>query len=145
MPTKKQKKKAAKRSPAGYSTRSLRDKLGIKVGATVAIIDAPAEYASLTELTQFDTELDQEFYDFLHFFTSSRLGLGHVFPVLAKRLKSDGLLWISWPKQSSGVQTDLTENVVREIGLANGLVDVKVAAIDEVWSGLKFVYRLKDR
>jgi hypothetical protein len=60
-------------------------------------------------------------------------------------LAKDGLLWISWPKKAAKVATDVNENIVREIGLANGLVDVKVAAVDEVWSGLKFVYRLVDR
>lgn len=67
------------------------------------------------------------------------------FPGLARALASHGALWISWPKGSSGVATDLNENVVREIGLAAGLVDVKVCAVDEVWSGLKFVRRMKDR
>ena len=67
------------------------------------------------------------------------------FPKLKAALTSDGMLWISWPKKSSKVATDLKEDIIREIGLTNGLVDVKVAAVDEVWSGLKFVYRLKDR
>lgn len=148
MPSKRSKKTVGKApigKPAGYSKRSLREKLGIKDGAAIAIIDAPDNYATLTEISRFDTELDQEEYDFLHFFAQRAIGLGHAFPVLAKRLKQDGMLWISWPKGSSGVESDLGENIVREIGLANGLVDVKVAAIDDVWSGLKFVYRLKDR
>ena len=138
-------KKTTKIKKGGYSQRPLKDKLGIKDSASIAILEAPPYYASLVGIENFDTELDLDSYDFLHFFTSSALGLGHVFPVLAKRLKPAGMLWISWPKQSANVETDVSENVVREIGVANGLVDVKVAAIDETWSGLKFVYRLKDR
>ncbi len=67
------------------------------------------------------------------------------FAELARALAPAGMLWISWPKKASGVATDLTEDVIRLIGLAHGLVDVKVAAVDEVWSGLKFVRRVKDR
>lgn len=133
------------RSSAGYSTRSLADKLGLKQGAVRAIIEAPAGFDMLLGTTEFDTELDQDSYDFIQFFGTSSLALRNVFPVLSKRLKSNGMLWISWPKKSSGEPTDLTEDRIREIGLANGLVDVKVCAVDEKWSGLKFVYRLKDR
>ena len=71
--------------------------------------------------------------------------LKSAFPKLKSSLAQDGLLWISWPKGASKIKTDLNENVVREIGLGAGLVDVKVCAVDDVWSGLKFVYRLKDR
>ena len=80
-------------------------------------------------------------------FTKSKEDLGDVEELkhLVKQLTPAGMLWISWPKKSSGVPTDLTENIIREIGLAAGLVDVKVCAVTEVWSGLKFVRRLKDR
>ena len=71
--------------------------------------------------------------------------LGKILPQLKSLLNKNGMLWISWPKKASKVMTDLDENVVRDIGLQNGLVDVKVCAVDEIWSGLKFVYRLKDR
>jgi len=83
--------------------------------------------------------------DFIHFFTKLRGELENKFPILKQELSQDGILWISWPKGSSKVETDLNENVVREIGLKNGLVDVKVTNVDQIWSGLKFVYRLKDR
>jgi len=83
--------------------------------------------------------------DFAILFVTTRADLEKRFDRLRDRLKSNGMLWISWPKKTSGVPSDLTENTVREIGLANGLVDVKVCAIDETWSGLKFVRRLKDR
>jgi hypothetical protein len=78
-------------------------------------------------------------------FATGRAELESAFPVLKLALHEAGALWISWPKRASGVQTDLTENVVREVGLQNGLVDVKVISVDQTWSGLKFVYRLRDR
>ena len=83
--------------------------------------------------------------DFVHIFVSSQKTFEKEFNVGKKKMKSDGMLWVSWPKKSSGIQTDLDENVIRNYGLKNGLVDVKVCAVDEVWSGLKFVYRLQDR
>lgn len=83
--------------------------------------------------------------DFAMIFTRSKAELTKEFGRVAKALSPAGMLWVSWPKKSSGVATDLDENVVREIGLAAGLVDVKVCAVTEIWSGLKFVRRLKDR
>ncbi len=136
---------ARKVASAGYSKRSLAEKLGMKLGASKAILEAPVGFDLLLGTHEFDQELDLDSYDFIHFFGTSALALKNVFPVLSKRLKSDGMLWISWPKKSSGQPTDLTEDRIRDIGLANGLVDVKVCAVDETWSGLKFVYRLKDR
>jgi hypothetical protein len=82
---------------------------------------------------------------FIHRFARRRNELATDFPRLAQALADEGTLWISWPKQGSGVDTDLDENVIRQIGLAQGLVDVKVCAVDEVWSGLKFVRRLGNR
>src|SRR3990172_2207146 len=132
----------------GYSGTPLVKKLGIKVGYRVIFVHPPADYeATLGALppdVKRDTILEGEF-DFIHFFTKSRVQLEEQFPSLKDAIKADGILWISWPKTASRVKSDLTENIVREIGLENGLVDVKVAAIDAVWSGLKFVYRLKDR
>ena len=81
----------------------------------------------------------------MHFFTDSRAALERRFPALKRGIGPTGMLWVSWPKRSSGVATDLDGNIVREIGLRGGLVDVKVCAVDDVWSGLKFVYRLGDR
>jgi hypothetical protein len=133
---------------AGYSKRSLVDKLGIKQGYRVAIVGAPPDYAAtLGELpprVKLGRKLQAE-NDFLHFFTTSRRDLEQRFPARRSCLAQNGMLWISWPKGSSGATTDLSENVVREIGLRNGLVDVEVCAVDETWSGLKFVYRVKDR
>ena len=81
----------------------------------------------------------------IHYYTDTKSDLEKQFPSLKKLLAPDATLWISWPKAASGKQTDLNENIVRDIGLKYGLVDVKVIAVDEIWSGLKFVYRLKDR
>ncbi len=134
--------------PAGYSKKPLVEKLGIKDGFGIAILGAPENYAAmLGKLPSGVKQADKLKgpLDFIQFFVSKRAHLEERFPKMKAALFSSGMLWISWPKASSGVPTDLTENVVREIGLANGLVDVKVCAVDEVWSGLKFVYRIKDR
>ena len=133
---------------AGYSKRSLVDKLGIKPGATIAILEPPQGYertlgrlpSSVTRRISASGSLD-----FVQFFTSEKRELERRFRDLERALAPAGMLWISWPKKSSGVATDLTEDVIRAVGLAHGLVDVKVAAVDDVWSGLKFVRRVKDR
>lgn len=134
--------------PAGYSKRSLVDKLGIKNGAKVAILNPPENYNTtlgpLPGSVAASKKL-QGHLDFIHFFTKERRELAAKFPSLKGALEKNGMLWISWPKGASKVATDLDENVVREIGLSNGLVDIKVCAVDETWSGLKFVYRTKDR
>src|SRR5215210_5910130 len=133
---------------AEYSRRSLSEKLGIRAGTRVIAIKAPPTYLTLlgplpsgasvrTRLT--------ESSDFIHQFARWRTELASRFPVLARALTDQGTLWVSWPKQSSRVSTDLNENVVRELGLREGLVDVKVCAVDEVWSGLKFVRRVANR
>jgi hypothetical protein len=134
---------------AGYSGRPLADKLGIKPGMTVCVLGAPANYqASLGFLPDgitWLTELGKGECDFIHFFTKDKKELETLFPELKKNLATDGMLWVSWPKMAAEAKTDLKEPLVMEVGLANGLVDVKVAAIDDTWSGLKFVRRLKDR
>ncbi|MFI5201653.1 MAG: DUF3052 domain-containing protein [Candidatus Kapaibacterium sp.] len=135
------KKRAPKPSSRGYSARPLAAKLGIKAGVPTAIIGAPGGFENLIGLPEFDSELNLEAYRYLHFFTTSRLALEAIVPILAKRLERGGTLWISWPKKSSGKQTDLTENTVRSLGLATRLVDVKICAIDETWSALKFMHR----
>ena len=83
--------------------------------------------------------------DMVHTFETSRTALEGRFPELKKSLAGNGMLWVSWPKRAAKIKTDLDENTIREIGLRNGLVDVKVCAVDETWSGLKFVYRVEDR
>jgi hypothetical protein len=133
---------------AGYSGTPLVKKLGIKPGFKIAILNPPAHYRQLIgELPESVTIVDDLNgpLDFIHFFTRQSAELADQFPALKQALASNGMLWISWPKQSAKAATDLTENVVRDIGLKNKLVDVKVAAVDEFWSGLKFVYRIEDR
>jgi hypothetical protein len=134
--------------PAGYSKKSLVEKLGIKEGAKVAILNPPKDYrATLGPLPKgvAPTGKMPARADFIHFFTQDRDDLEGIFLSLKCALAQDGMLWISWPKGASKIPTDLNENIVREIGLAHGLVDIKVCAVDETWSGLKFVYRVKDR
>src|SRR5690348_1160941 len=132
----------------GYSGTPLPKKLGIKDRFRVRVTDAPPEV-----LRELKAALDgcevvrgrEDSLDFAMLFTKSKTELTKEFKPWSKRLAPAGMLWVSWPKKSSGVATDLDENVVREIGLAAGLVDVKVCAVTEVWSGLKFVRRVKDR
>ncbi len=133
--------------PAGYSGTPLAKKLGIKEGHRVYLVNAPDYYFNLfDDLPQINFVSDEkETVDFIHFFSKQREELEKLFPVLKERLTKNGLMWISWPKKASKVPTDLGDGIVRTTGLSNGLVDVKVCAVDEVWSGLKFVYRTKDR
>ena len=130
----------------GYSGTPLPKKLGIKDGFRVCFVGAPAEVRSELKLALDACTVDGKGpLDFAMVFTKSKVELGKEFKHVAKSLTPAGMLWVSWPKKSSGVATDLDENLVREIGLAAGLVDVKVCAVTDVWSGLKFVRRLKDR
>lgn len=133
---------------AGYSGRPLVAKLGIKAGTRIAIVNAPRGYRrTLGTLPPGVTvaAAARGSLPFIQFFTTSRRILESKFPALARALTPAGALWVSWPKKASGVPTDVTEDVVRSIALAGGLVDVKVAAVDDTWSGLKLVRRLKDR
>ena len=132
---------------AGYSGTPLVKKLGIKPGSNIAFLNAPTGYANDLDLPHGVTinSRSTKLLDFAQIFVKSEKELKVGFSTYVKRLNASGMLWVSWPKKSSGVSTDLTENVVREVGLAEGLVDVKICAVSEIWSGLKFVYRLKDR
>jgi hypothetical protein len=134
---------------AGYSGKPLAQKLSIKSGMRLIVIGAPEGYIQTTlgdlpEGVQVTDNLSGLF-DCIQFFTVERGELETRFPELKSALVQNGMLWISWPKRASKIPTDLDENGIRAIGLANGLVDVKVIAVDERWSGLKFVYRVKDR
>jgi hypothetical protein len=133
---------------AGYSGTPLAKKLGIKDQFRVRLIESPAEVRKELKAALAQCELvnDGEGHvDFAMLFTKSSSHLSEEFSQLTKLLAPAGMLWVSWPKKSSGVATDVDENKVRAIGLAAGLVDVKVCAVTQVWSGLKFVRRLKDR
>jgi hypothetical protein len=134
---------------AGYSGTPLVKKLGIKARHRLALLGAPAGFeATLGELPEgvaVREELDGDPLDVILLFTPDRAALKRGFARAARRLAPAGGLWVAWPKKASGVPTDLTEDVVRAHGLDVGLVDNKVCAIDEVWAGLRFVIRLKDR
>lgn len=133
---------------AGYSGTPLTKKLGIKEGFRVSLIGAPErfreELRDLPPGVTFVTSVAAQL-DVILFFVKSQAELTRNFPRLASKLKPNGMLWIAWPKKASGVATDLADYNVRQIGLDAGLVDVKVCAVNEVWSGLKFVIRVKDR
>lgn len=133
---------------AGYSPRSLAAKLGIKPGTVVTTLGPPPAYLELLAPVPADVTFVSRLgrrARFVHCFVIRRAELEKEFPALAAALADDGMAWISWPKKAAKVETDLTEDVVREVGLRAGLVDVKVCAVDEVWSGLKFVRRRADR
>jgi hypothetical protein len=133
---------------AGYSGTPLVRKLGIKPGAVVALIGAPEGFdAVLGELPDGVTVRRRAAgsCNVIVAFFGRHAALERRLPALRRALHVDGGLWIAWPKRASGVSTDLGEGPVRELGLAVGLVDNKVCAIDETWSGLRFVYRVADR
>jgi len=131
---------------AGYSGTPLVKKLGIKPGARVALVNAPDDFqATLGKLPDDVKFVNTKSLDLILFFVLSERILARDFAKLAERLISNGMIWIAWPKKSSRVATDLTFDRVQRIGLDAGLVDVKICAIDDTWSGLKFVYRIKDR
>jgi len=132
----------------GYSSKPLAAKLGIRPDQTVLAVAAPENYAALLGELPPGAKIVRTRkppYGFIHAFATSVAELEAVFAELRPGLEDAGVLWVSWPKKSSKVPTDLDENVVRGIGLAHRLVDVKVAAVDERWSALKFVVRVRDR
>jgi len=131
--------------PAGYSGTPLVKKLGIKEGFRLRIINEPENYFALLGDLPIGVSRVDSLADFIHFFTKEKEELIRVLPQLKLSLEKNGMLWVSWPKKASKVATDVSDAAVREAGLAIGLVDIKVCAVDEVWSGLKFVYRTKDR
>ena len=133
---------------AGYSSTPLAKKLGIKEGSRIALVNAPKnfekELGELPNGAAFVKRLTNSL-DIILLFVLTERDLARDFTRLAKKLVSNGMIWIAWPKKSSGVKTDLSFDSVQRIGLDAGLVDVKICAVDDTWSGLKFVYRLKDR
>jgi hypothetical protein len=131
---------------AGYSGTPLPRKLGIKPGSKLGLIGAPPGF-SIEELPPGVTTRTAARgpLDVIVAFFVWRAALERRLPALRSALDWDGGLWIAWPKRASGVETDVNENVVRDIGVAAGLVDNKVCAIDHTWSGLRLVYRLRDR
>lgn len=132
---------------AGYSGTPLVKKLGIKEGSNILFVNAPEHFVHQLDLPAHVTinRKSKRPLDLVLLFVKTRREMENKFSRSAARLTPAGMLWVSWPKKTSGVPSDLNENIVRDIGLAKGMVDVKVCAVDEVWSGLKFVFRLKDR
>lgn len=131
---------------AGYSGTPLAKKLGIKEGARLAIHEIPRDVKSeLRDAISTSLLVKQPPFDLVVLFVKKFTHLKKLFPWFAARLNPAGVLWVAWPKKSSGVKTDLDWDTVHMFGLEKGLVDVKVCAVSEIWSGLKFVIRLKDR
>jgi hypothetical protein len=135
-------------STAGYSSTPLAKKLGIKEGNKISLLNKPDYYFSL--FTDFPDDVSintrgNEKYNFVHYFVKQEKQLQKDIRKLRDSIEPNGMIWISWPKKASKVETDLTEDVIRNLALKNGLVDVKVCAVDEIWSGLKLVIPVKDR
>jgi hypothetical protein len=132
---------------AGYSDTPLVKKLGIKQGFLLKAVNPPAHYfnllAPLPKSSQF-TEAEKG-VDFIHAFFVKEKQLRELLPTLRKQVKKDGMIWISWPKKASQVPSELDEDKIRDYALGLGLVDVKVCAVDDIWSGLKLVHRVKSR
>ena len=133
---------------AGYSGTPLIKKLGIKEEFSVAFVDAPKGFQRELGILPKNVKVKpptSKLLDLILLFVRSKSDLEKRFSLLAANLSTNGMFWVAWPKKSSGVVTDLSFDVVQQLGLAVGLVDVKICAVNETWSGLKFVYRLKDR
>lgn len=133
---------------AGYSGTPLPQKLGIKPGMIVVAIDAPEHYrkllAPIPSGVNFATRPIGN-TKFVHFFATRRSELAKQLSILRRKIADDAVIWISWPKKSSGVATDITEDVIRAVALPLDFVDIKVCAVDETWSGLKLMIRREDR
>nr|WP_295930131.1 DUF3052 domain-containing protein [uncultured Dyadobacter sp.] len=135
-------------NPAGYSRTPLVKKLGLKAGMKVRLVDPPQHYFELLETLPADINFLEEARtakDLIHYFTSHAASLTADMAALKLEIVPDGVIWVSWPKKASKVPTDVTEDVIRNLALAHGLVDVKVCAVDAVWSGLKLVIPVKNR
>jgi hypothetical protein len=132
----------------GYSGTPLAKKLGIKEGFTIRLVNQPRNYFDLFTDLPGNVKLLKETNsnkDLIHYFTKRAADLHKDIVDLKNEIFPNGTIWISWPKKAAKIETDITEDVIRNIALANGLVDVKVCAVDEVWSGLKLVVPVKDR
>jgi hypothetical protein len=133
---------------AGYSGTPLAQKLGIKPAMTVIAIGAPVNYRKLLSKAANNIKLSDRVNDnsaFIHFFTTRRSESEKQLVRLRRKIADTGTLWVSWPKKSAGVATDVTEDVIRAVALPLGFVDVKVCAVDETWSGLKLMVRRENR
>lgn len=132
----------------GYSGTPLAQKLGITPGTTVVALKPPSNYRKLLGKGVRGVEFagrTRNGADFVHLFTTRRSELAKRLSILRTTIDDVGVVWVSWPKKSSGVSTDVTENVIRDLALPLGFVDVKVCAVDETWSGLKLMIRRENR
>jgi type II secretory pathway component PulL len=131
---------------SGYSTAPLIKKLGLRENMVVWLINAPPTYRKeLAQAGELHWTDGKESADFIHLFATSDELLSEWLPLLRENMKADGIIWISWPKRTSSVPTDINREHVRQAGLSRNLVDIKVCAIDDVWSGLKFVIPKAER
>ena len=133
---------------AGYSSKPLAKKLGIKPQFKMRLINAPDYYFELFDDMPADVHIltDKKIKkNFIHLFVKRLSELENCIAEIKNEIEQDGIIWISWHKRSSKIQTDVTEDKIRETALANGLVDIKVCAVDDVWSGLKLVIPVKNR
>jgi hypothetical protein len=134
--------------PSGYSGTPLVKKLGFKPGFIIGLVNEPVYYFDLLIDIPGNVQLakdENSKKDLIHFFTRQECELLELLPLLKRQLKPNGMIWVSWPKKASKVVTDVTEDTIRNYAISIGLVDVKVCAIDEIWSGLKLVIPVKDR
>jgi hypothetical protein len=130
---------------AGYSGTPLVQKLGIKPSARVALVDAPPGFALALPDGAKLVDGKARDLDVIVWFVTARAAFAKKLATVSARMQPAGGLWIAWPKKASGMTTDMTENIVREVALPTGLVDNKVCAIDDIWSGLRLVVRLENR
>jgi hypothetical protein len=130
---------------SGYTGKPLAEKLGLTPELRASVIDPPSHYLELLDGLPAPQSLGVGPYDFVHVFAADRAALVDGLPAALERLAERGMIWVSWPKKASPLFQDLTENGIREIALPLGLVDIKVCAIDEDWSGLKLVRRVGNR
>lgn len=138
---------------AGYSGTPLLKKLGVKQGQKALLYSVPDRVTELASFEEFASlkapktwcGVSGADYDYVHVFEKEAARLEKGMPVLRQIIAQDGMIWVSWPKKASKVETTITEDVVRNLALANGLVDIKVCAVDEIWSGLKLMIPKKDR
>lgn len=134
--------------PAGYSGKPLGKKLGFKPGFNICLVNAPEYYFNLFSELPADVAFNKngdEKRDLIHFFTKETQEYFEKLPFLKTQIKVNGTIWVSWPKKTSKVKTDISEQIIRDYALKIGLVDIKICAVDDTWSGLKLVIPLKDR
>jgi DUF3052 family protein len=133
---------------AGYSSTSLPKKLGIGSGCRMSVVNPPKNYRDLVSPLPDGAKLVSKFddtVDMAHLFVTKKRDLARFLTSTLKTMRRDAVIWVSWPKKAAGVPTDVTEDTIREIALPMGLVDIKVCAVDETWSGLKLVIRKENR